>query len=172
MTSDAPWLVQRVENGRFELLDPAATVDDPAIARLWVAPTRARGEITYATGEVWQVTRPERSFRFATASGTLIAVATKPSIVRERFELDLRLLGRKLTVEPARPWRRRWRIEEPHGTVGTVERRGRARQAHELRLPRVTAEPDDLVVVMGWLVAVVCTDPPSGWRAADPNRRR
>lgn len=172
VTRDVPWRVQRVENGRFELSDGSAAADAPVTATLWVAPTRDRGEVTHASGEVWQVTRPDRTFRFAAASGGLLAVADKPSVIRERFELESSAFAWQLTVEPVRPWRRRWRVEDPDGTVGTVERRGYARQVHELRLPGGLAGSHELAVVIGWLVAAVCTDPPRGWRATSGQRRR
>ena len=166
MTADARWRVQRVENGRFELLDPAAGVDEPTIATLLVAPTRDRGEVRQATGEVWSVVRDARDFRFHAAPGRLLAVATKPSMIRERFDLDLAVLGRELSVQPVRPWWRRWRIADQRETVGTVERQRLPLGCHELRLPRATVAPDELSVVVGWLVALVSTDPPRGWRAA------
>ena len=173
MTADARWLVQRVENGRFALLDPAAAAEEPAIARLSVSPTRDRGEVTHASGEVWRVVRDVRDFRFHAASGRLLAVATKPSVIRERFGLDLAALGGQLTVQPVRPWWRCWRIVDEHRMIGTVERRRRSLRAHELRLPRAGSATDELAAVVSWLVALVCTDPPRGWRSlSDTNGRR
>ena len=172
VSADARWLVRRVENGRFELLDPGAPVDQAPTATLSVAPTRDGGDVAPRAGEVWQIARDDRAFAFRGASGGVVAVATKPSIVRERFEVDLPVLGRQLTVQPVRPWWRRWQIEDRRGAVGTVERRGLWPQRHELRFPHPAAGSDELALVIGWLVALVCTDPPRGWRSASDRQRQ
>ncbi len=140
---------------------------------LEVSPTRERGRVVAGDEGGWEVTWRGRSLVFSSASGVVAATAHKPSVVRERFELAgpaLPVVG-AVAISPVRPWWRRWRLTAPDGAViGRVERSRWPGRIHLLALSGV-AEPTDLAAVVGWLVALVTTDPQSGFRRAGEHRR-
>ena len=136
------------------------SVRRPPASRVWTVtagPRTGAGPAEPAGGDA-----PERSF-----DGEVVATITKPSAIRERFELTVG--DDRLAIEPHGPvGRRRWVVShrgEPTIEVvqGVVRRRW-----HELR-PLDDADPAPVdgtpgrsTLILAFVVGLVDTTPPSG----------
>lgn len=157
------FVLRSLESGRVRLYRAESPEHDHTLE---VSPDRDGGWVVPRDGDGWQVAWQGRTLRFTRSTGGVVATAHKPSLFRERFELDgaaLPLVG-GIEVASTRRWWRRWRLTAPDGTrIGRVERGRWPGRTHELVL-RGTGDPVELAAVVGWLVALVTTDPPSGLR--------
>lgn len=152
-----------LESGRARLYRAGRDEHDHTLE---VAARRDAGRVVPRESDAWQVVWQGRTLCFTSATGTVVATAHKPSTIRERFELGgaaLPVLG-TVEVVPDRPWWRRWRLTTADGMpLGRVERGRWPGRTHALTLSGV-GDPTELAAVLGWLVTLVTTDPPSGLR--------
>jgi hypothetical protein len=148
-----------------ELVD----ADGRVLVGLDVAPDRNGGAIVVEDRR-WSVQRPPSSRRWTvtSASGPALATITKPSAIRERFELVV--ADEPVTIEPRGPiGRRRWSVArrgEPTIEVvqGVVRRRWHDLHAVGTASMLRGGVVEPLTCVVAFVVALVDTTPPSGLR--------
>jgi hypothetical protein len=168
--------------------------DGRVVAGLEVAPSRDTGAIV-VDGRRWSVRRPPTGRDWTVtvsaggspasntpdgggssgigSAGDPVATITKPSAVRERFELALAV--ERFTIEPRGPiGRRRWVVTAAGVPMMEVTQGLVRRRWHELRSAGTPPERGDrlatggigleppLTLVVAFVVALVDTTPPTG----------